>query len=187
MRSYIKCSVCGFIGEDGKIQQVCPSCGAPLASFEHYEYGIGDKRLSNLTLRIHPLLVHFPQSISILSLVLIIIAFLMKADARGEMILIEKIISILLPFSIIAAMAAGMFDAKARLKDTNGPIRQQKMKFGALFLVTSGLSAILINYEFFTPLGIVLILLLNTLGVIFSVLLGIKGASLLNVLVQDAS
>jgi uncharacterized membrane protein len=177
--------VCGYIGEDGKVKQVCPACGAPLSSFEHYEYGINEKRLSNLSLHLHPILVHFPISIAILSFIFLVIAFLMKSGTNGEWILIVKIISIILPFTIIAAMTAGLFDAKSRLKDAVGRIQKRKIQLGTLFLVVSCLSAILINYEVFTPLGKVAILLLGFLGILLSALLGKKGASLLAVLIKD--
>lgn len=187
MRSYIKCAVCGFIGEDSKIKQVCPACGAPLSSFEHYEYGINEKRLSNLSLHLHPVLVHFPISIATLSFIVLLVAFFMKAGTNQSWILIEKIISILLPFTIIAAMAAGLFDAKARLRDAIGRLQRQKIKLGTFFLVTACISAILINYEVFSLLGKITILILSVLGIVFSAMLGKRGASLLCVMIKDPS
>ena len=187
MRSHIKCGVCGYIDEDTKIKQVCPACGAPLSCFEHYDYGINEKRLSNLSLHLHPVLVHFPISIALLSFIVLIVAFSMKNETNSAWILIEKIISIILPFTIIAAMAAGLFDAKSRLRDAVGQIQKRKIQLGTFFLVVSGVSAILINYEVFTVLGKVVILILGFLGIVFSALLGKKGASLLHVLIKDPS
>lgn len=187
MRSHIQCGVCGYIGEDSTIKQVCPACGAPLSSFTHYEYGINEKRLSNLKLHLHPVLVHFPISIAILSFIFLLIAFFMGSGANNQWILIEKIISIILPFSIIAAMAAGLFDAKSRLRDVVGRMQKQKIQLGTYFLVVSCVSAILINYEVFTFFGRVVILLLGLLGIVFSALLGKKGAALLSVLIKDPS
>lgn len=187
MRSHIQCGVCGYIGEDSKIKQVCPACGAPLSSFVHYEYGINEKRLSNLSMHLHPILVHFPISIAFLSFIFLLIAFFMGSGDNNQWILIEKIISIILPFSIIAAMAAGLFDAKSRLLSAVGRLQKQKIKIGTLFLVVSCISAILINYEVFTIFGRVVILLLALLGIVCSVLLGKKGASLLSVLIKDTT
>ena len=169
------------------IKQVCPACGAPLSSFEHYEYGINEKRLSNLSLHLHPILVHFPISIAVLSFIFLLIAFFMRNGVNDQWILIEKIISIILPFTIIAAMAAGLFDAKSRLRDAVGRIQKQKIQLGTFFLVVSCISAILINYEVFTLLGRIAILLLSLLGILFSALLGKRGASLLPVLIKDPS
>jgi len=187
MRSHIQCGVCGYIDEDSKIKQVCPACGAPLSSFQHFEYGINEKRLSNLNLHLHPILVHFPISIATLSFLFLLIAFFMGSEANRQWILLEKIISLILPFSIIAAMAAGLFDAKSRLRDVVGSIQKQKIQLGVYFLVVSCISAILINYEVFTFFGRVLILILSLLGILFSALLGKKGASMLNVLIKDPS
>lgn len=187
MRSYLKCSVCGYIGEENKIKQVCPACNAPFSSFEHYEYGINEKRLSNLNLHLHPVLTHFPVSIAVLSLVVLIIAFSMRSGANSAWILIEKIISIILPFTIIATMAAGLYDAKARLKDAIGRLQKQKIQLGTLFLVVSGISAILVNYEVFSVLGKIAILALSLIGVVLSAMLGKRGASLLVVLIKDHS
>jgi len=187
MRSHIKCAVCGYIGEDSEIKQVCPACGAPLSSFEHFEYGINEKRLSNLSLHLHPMMVHFPFSIATLSFVVLIVAFFMKADTNQAWILIEKIISILLPFTIIAAMATGLFDAKARLRDAIGRIQRQKIALGTFFLVTACILAILINYEVFSVFGIIAILILSVLGIVFSAMLGKRGASLLTVMIKDQS
>jgi uncharacterized membrane protein len=179
--------VCGYIGEDGKIKQVCPACNAPILCFEHYEYGINEKRLSNLNLQLHPVLTHFPIGIAVLSFIILIIAFSMKNGTNGAWILIEKIISIILPFTIIAAMAAGLYDAKARLKDAIGRLQKQKIQLGTLFLVISGISAILVNYEVFSVLGKIAILALSLIGVVLSAMLGKRGASLLVVLIKDHS
>lgn len=187
MRSHIKCTVCGFIGEDSKIKQVCPACGALLSSFEHYEYGINEKRLSNLSLHLHPMLVHFPFSIATLSFIVLLVAFFMKSGTNQAWILIEKIISILLPFTIIAAMATGLFDAKSRLRDAIGRLQRQKIKLGTAFLVNSCILAILINYEVFSVFGKIAILILSVLGILFSAMLGKRGASLLCVMIKDPS
>lgn len=187
MRSYIQCGVCAYIGEESKIKQVCPACGAPLSSFEHYEYGINEKRLSNLNMHLHPILVHFPISIAILSFIFLVVAFFVGSEANHQWILMEKIISIILPFSIIAAMAAGLFDAKSRLRGVVGRLQKQKIQLGTFFLVVSCILAILINYEVFTLIGRVVILLLGLLGIVFSGLLGKKGASLHSVLIKDPS
>ena len=99
----------------------------------------------------------------------------------------KKIISIILPFTIIAAMAAGLFDAKARLKDVVGRLQKQKIQLGTFFLVVSCISAILINYEVFSVFGKLAILALSLLGIVFSVMLAKRGATLLTVLIKDPS
>ncbi|MEN6594360.1 MAG: rubredoxin-like domain-containing protein [Clostridiaceae bacterium] len=187
MKSYIKCSVCGYIAEEGKTKDVCPACGAPIDNFSSYVYGIDEKRLKRLNMHLHPILVHFPQSLAIFSFVFLVLIFLTSGQIQAELILIEKIVSIALPFTIIAAMAAGVFDAKTRLKNSVSRIRKQKIQLGSFFLVFSCIAAILINYEVFSTLGMAAILLLSFLGVLFGAILGNKGSSLLGVMIQDVS
>ena len=66
-------------------------------------------------------------------------------------------------------------------------LRHGSIQLGTFFLVTSGISAILINYEVFTFLGKMAILALSILGIVFSAMLGKRGASLLTVMIKDAS
>ena len=187
MKNYLRCSICGYIGEEGRIKEVCPACGAPVENFTSYLYGINEKRLSRLNMRLHPILVHFPQSFAILSFALVVLTFLTAGEIHTELLLIEKILSIALPFAIIAAMAAGVFDAKLRLKNVVSRIRKQKIQLGSFFLVSSGIAAVLINYEVFSVFGKSAILFLSFLGVVFGAVLGSKGSSLLGVMVRDAS
>lgn len=187
MKNNLRCSVCGYIGEEGRIKDVCPACGAPFGSFRSYLYGISEKRLRRLNMHLHPILVHFPQSFAILSFAFVVLTFLTSGEIQTQLLLIEKILSIALPFTIIAAMAAGVFDAKVRLKNVISRIRKQKIQLGSFFLVSSGIAAVLINYEVFSVFGKSVILFLSFLGVVFGAVLGNKGSSLLSVLVQDAS
>lgn len=187
MKNNLRCSVCGYIGEEGRIKEVCPACGAPFESFRSYLYGISEKRLRRLNMHLHPILVHFPQSLAILSFAFVVLIFLTSGEIQTRLLLIEKILSIALPFTIIAAMAAGVFDAKVRLKNVVSRIRKQKIQLGSFFLVFSGIAAVLINYEVFSVFGKSVILFLSFLGVVFGAVLGSKGSSLLSVLVQDAS
>ena len=138
-------------------------------------------------MHLHPILVHFPQSLAILSFAFVVLIFLTSGEIQTRLLLIEKILSIALPFTIIAAMAAGVFDAKVRLKNVVSRIRKQKIQLGSFFLVFSGIAAVLINYEVFSVFGKSVILFLSFLGVVFGAVLGSKGSSLLGVMVRDAS
>jgi len=186
MRNYLKCKVCGYVGEASKIKTVCPACGAPSDAFESYVYPISEKRLKRLSMHLHPILVHFPQSIALLSFLFIALAFLTVGKISANLIVIEKWLSILLPFTIIAAMSAGVFDAKTRLKNSVSQIRKQKIQLGSFFLVFACITAILINYEVFSTVGKIAILGLSFVSVICSAILGMKGATLLDVSIKDS-
>jgi len=180
MKKYLKCKVCGFVEEEGSLKEVCPACGAPVTVFEGYNYTISEKRLKLMELQIHPILVHFPQSIASLSLVFIILAFTLQGEVSSNLIIVEKILSIILPFSVLTAIGAGLFDARIRFKKMFGPLLKQKIMLGSLFFLSSIITAVLINYETFDYWGKVGIITLSIVNFLCSGLLGFKGGKLIN-------
>lgn len=180
MKKYLRCKVCGFIGVEGEIKTVCPACGAPVTAFEGYDYQISEKRLKRLSLHIHPILVHFPQSLAFLSLVFIVIAWVTQGGVSKDFLTAEKILSIVLPVSVFIAMGAGVFDARTRFKNKFGPRIKQKALLGTIFLVSSIITAVLINEETINILGKSFIIILSLVSFSCSGLLGKKGATLLD-------
>ena len=185
MKKYLKCRVCGFIGTSEEIKKVCPACGAPLSSFVGYEHQIGSKRLKILQLQLHPILVHIPQSLAMLSLVIIGLAYLIEGKVAQNLVTAEKILLIILPVSVVIAMAAGLLDAKTRFPKKFGPRIFEKMIFGSALLVSSILTAVLFNLEVFSTLGRIAIIVLNLINLACSAILGQKGASLVNSQIND--
>ena len=178
MKKYLKCKVCGFIGQEGAIKKVCPACGAPITAFESYEYKMSEKRLKILKMDIHPILVHFPQSLAFLSLVFIVAAFFSQGEIRGDIITTEKILSILLPITVLIAMVGGTIDAKTRFKERFGPLIKQKIVLSSILLATSIITAILFNQEAFSALGMASIIILSIVCFTCSFLIGKKGSNL---------
>lgn len=179
MKNYMRCKVCGYIGDEKEMQTVCPACGVPKAAFESYKYNISDKRLAVLGFHLHPILVHFPQSIAFLSLVFIIIAFTAEGAVSSNLIVVEKLLSALLPVSVLISAAAGIIDAKIRFKKKFGPRIKQKIIIGAVFFIASISLATLINIEAFGFGGKTIIIGLSLICFFCSGLLGKLGGSLL--------
>lgn len=180
MKNYMRCKVCGFVGEEKEMKDICPACGVPKAAFENYQYNISDKRVKILGFHLHPILVHFPQSIAFLSLIFIIIAFAAKESLGANMIVVVKLLSAILPVSVLISAAAGFFDAKLRFKKKFGPRIKQKIIIGAVFLVLSAALAVMINTEAFDAGGKVLIIGLSVICFGCSGLLGKLGGTLLD-------
>jgi len=185
MKKFLKCKVCGFVGVEGEIKKVCPACGAPVTAFEGHVNSMSDERRMKLNLHIHPILVHFPQSLASLSFVFIVIAFITQGKIGEGLITTEKILSIVLPFSVCAAMAAGLFDARTRLKNKFGPLIKQKILLGIILLISSTASAVLINQENYDFWGKTLIIALSVVIFSCSGLLGQKGGLLLDAKIAD--
>lgn len=179
MKKYVRCKVCGFIGEEKEMQDVCPACGVPKTAFESYHYTISEKRLKVLNFHLHPILVHFPQSIALLSLVFLIVAFTTKGTMSANLMIVEKLCSVLLPISVVFAMGAGYLDAKQRFTKKFGPRVKQKIIIGAVFFAASVLSTILIYTKAFNTGGKAAIIVLSLICFACSGLLGKLGGSLL--------
>jgi hypothetical protein len=92
---------------------------------------------------------------------------------------VEKLLSALLPVSVLISAAAGLLDAKIRFKKKFGPRLKQKIILGAVFFAASTAAAILINAEAFGTGGKILIISLNVICFGCSGLLGKLGGSLL--------
>jgi len=180
MKTFMRCKVCGFIGDEKEMKDVCPACGVPKSAFESYKYTISEKRQKVLGFHLHPILVHFPQSIAFLSLIFIIIAFTTKGTLSANMITIEKLLSAILPVSVLISAAAGIFDAKTRFKKKRGPRIKQKIIIGAVFFVASAVLAFMINAEAFGAGGKAAIIILSIICFGCSGLLGKLGGTLLD-------
>ncbi len=185
MKKYIRCKVCGFIGVEGKIENVCVACGASMIAFESYERNISEKRLESLALHMHPNIVHFPRSLAALSFIFVVIAFLTSGQFSANLITVERILTVILPFSVVGAMAAGMSDAKTRFQKNYGPIIKQKKILGSIFLAASVITAVLIGQEFIDIFGKAIIVFLSFVSFMCSAMLAIKGESLSEAIYND--
>jgi uncharacterized membrane protein len=185
LKKYARCKVCGFVGREGEMKKVCPACGAPVTAFESYTYKISEERLKILDWHIHPILVHFPQSLAFLSLIFIVASWITQGVFSSDLMTVEKILSAILPVSVLAAMAAGMLDARTRFKKRYGPYIKQKFLLGVIFLLSSIITAVFIHQEAFTMLDKASVLILSLVSFICSGILGKKGGTLLDAKLTD--
>jgi uncharacterized membrane protein len=175
MKKYIRCKVCGYVGEESEVENVCVACGASIKDFEGFDQGISEKRLASLALHIHPAIVHFPRSLAVLSFILVVIAFLTTGQFSANLITVVKVLAVILPFSIVAAMFSGMSDAKTRFQKNYGPLIKQKKLLGIIFLIVSVITAVMIGQEFIGFAGKVIIVFLSFVSLMCSAMLSMKG------------
>ena len=57
------CKPCGFVMKESELQDLCPACGLPKKVFEHYKDRMSPGRRKILGLDMHPIAVHFPQTV----------------------------------------------------------------------------------------------------------------------------
>jgi rubredoxin len=146
MKSYSRCKACGFIMETDRVGDVCPACGVPKTAFEQHKINVSENRKKLIDLHIHPIILHFPQAFAIFGLFLVILIPLVPQPLQDTLATTAKVLVTLLPFTVAAGFASGLFDGKLRFKKVTTPILKIKIFLGCAFLLFSTASAILVNW-----------------------------------------
>jgi len=168
--------------EAGKLGDMCPACGVPAKQFEPYVERISEKRLKLMKMDIHPIVVHMPQAFAAL-LVLLSIILLITGTGIAHTLMHDTavVLALILPFTVLAAFCAGIFDAKLRFRRVTTPILKRKMLAGISFFVCAAAAAVLVliaGIDGTFPL--VIFLVLQVMGLGFGAVLGLMGSTLLN-------
>jgi uncharacterized membrane protein len=179
MKKLVVCRVCGYVMEAGKVKDRCPACGVPAKAFQDYTPAMKANRELWLSFDVHPVLVHFPVAFTVVILVLAVIYSLFAGAARGQLEATVLVLSVLLPFTVIASAAAGIIDGKVRFKRVNTPLLIRKIVIGALFLVFSAGMIALVLASSLDVTGVWLAFLACTVGaLVCAIFLGLIGKSL---------
>lgn len=177
MQQMVICKSCGYIMDQGKLGEVCPACGIKAQMFVPHDERISEKRKFLLMLDIHPILVHFTQAYTATILALALLALIAKPAWLASISTVITVLGYALPFTVIAAFAAGLFDGKIRFRKVLTPLLIKKMVLGSVFFVlTCGLFAcVLCN-----PIPLAIIAALSAIAMGCASILGFWGVSLLN-------
>ena len=180
MKKLVRCKVCGFIIQEGKLKDKCPACGVQRTAFEPYTPDISEKRKKILDLDLHPVIVHFPQAFGVLIFILAILTLIFPLFFPNQFRVTIQVLSGFLPFVVLGAMLSGMLDGKTRFKKLTTSHLKKKIAFGSIFLAFSivivFISAFLIN----TLPGLIIVLIFSFGCVVCGSILGLIGKSLLN-------
>lgn len=168
--------------EAGKLGAMCPACGVPAKQFEPYIERISEKRLKLMKMDIHPVIVHMPQAFAA-SLVVLSALLLVTGSGTAHTMMHDTavVLALILPFTVLAAFCAGIFDAKLRFRRVTTPILKRKIFAGISFFLCATAAAVLVllaGIDGTLPLAFFLVLQVMGLG--FGAVLGLMGATLLN-------
>lgn len=143
MADLVRCKACGFITEKKNVKDVCPACGVPAKMFELYTHPVSLKRRRILDLHSHPVLVHFPQAFALTLLFLSLLAYFVPKTVQDALGATMQVLSILLPFSVIGAIATGLLDGKLRFRKVTTPLLRRKIILSLIFFTIAVLLALL--------------------------------------------
>ncbi len=138
MKDFTRCKACNYITQKDKLKDVCPACGVPKKFFEDYKYNLSRKRyFIMMELDLHPILLHFPQAISVFIPFFIILSIILDASMGIKLLHGAEIMAYLFPLTVAAAYVSGLFDAKTRFRKLSPPALRTKITIGAMLFAVS--------------------------------------------------
>lgn len=178
MKEYLRCKVCNYIMKKGNDSKICPACGVPHTAFEEYKYNISDKRKLIMELDLHPIVLHFPQAITILIPLLILLEKLTNPLLTIKLISTIEILAFILPFSVFAAFITGVFDGKNRFKKISTPHLMKKIFLSTvLLIITIAITILAFNKGVASSINSILIL--SIIGSLIQIILARIGIKLM--------
>ncbi len=182
MKELLRCRPCGFVIEADKLGDVCPACGMPRKVFEPYRERVSRNRLKFLNFDLHPIAIHFSQTLVMAIPVLVIITTLFR-QFQPELLKEVLFFSVVIfPFTLILAIITGIIDGLTRFKTLATPILRVKIIFSLIILCLS------VALFFTTPVGklypLTIVLSILSFGAGFQ--LGLWGKKLINVILPGS-
>jgi len=168
--------------EADKLGDVCPACGMPRKVFEPYRERVSRKRIMVLDLDLHPIAIHFSQTfVGAIPLIFLFTA-LFPSFYFDELMVVNKVMIITLPLTMIVAFSSGMIDGFTRFKTFNTPMLLKKIVLSGLITLLSIIASVLVIKNGLTPENRIIVLSLILGCLTFAVKLGLMGKKLLNVI-----
>ncbi|MCF8367833.1 MAG: hypothetical protein K9G76_02235 [Bacteroidales bacterium] len=182
MVELVRCRPCGYVMEAGKLGDVCPACGLPRKVFEPYREKVSRKRLTVLNLDLHPIAIHFSQTFVGAIPLLFLFTFLFPDFYSEELSIVNKVMIITLPLTMIVALFTGLIDGFTRFKTYNTPMLIQKIVLSGIVTLLSIIASALVISSGLTPNNTFIIILLILGCLACAVLLGLLGKKLIDVI-----
>ncbi len=137
MKQMMRCKACGYVMSEDRLGEKCPACGVSSKAFEPWTDPLSPRRRFLIDLDMHPIMLHFPQALSVLVPVLILADQLLPLPRGIEVTQAIRVLSILVFPAAAAAFAAGLVDGHSRFRKIGTPALIRKMVIGSVFLGTA--------------------------------------------------
>ena len=178
MKTLVRCRACGYIMAESDVADLCPACGLPKTVFEPYKDKISEKRRKLIDLHIHPIVVHFPPVSAIGVFGGLVMSFFVGDPWQSYFLGTADISILLMPFTLMAALASGFFDGRLRFKKVSTPLLRKKIIVGMIcFVLSLVLTGVWVTSKFANP---ALLLLIAGGCLVCNTYLGRLGAALMD-------
>ena len=182
MSELVRCRPCGYVMEADKLGDVCPACGLPRKVFEPYRERVSNNRLMILNLDLHPIAIHFSQAFVGAIPLLFLFTALFPGLYHHELTIVNNVMIVALPFSMILAFSSGMIDGYTRFKTFNTPLLIKKLILSGIITLLSGIASTIVIFNGLTAKNTTAVILLTLGCLACAVTLGLLGKRLLNVI-----
>jgi O-antigen/teichoic acid export membrane protein len=165
-----------------KLGDVCPACGLPRKVFEPYREKVSDNRLLILNLDLHPIAIHFSQTFVGAIPLLFLFTAIFPNFYLDELTIVNKVMIITLPLTMIVALLTGLVDGYTRFKTFNTPMLVRKIILSGIVTVLSCIASLLVIADGLTANNTFIVILLILGCLVCAVILGLMGKRLLNII-----
>jgi phage FluMu protein Com len=179
-KEQVVCKACNYVMAKGALKDKCPACGVSAKMFIPYEEKVSRNRKIILALDLHPILVHFPQAFSISVLALGALCLVATGGLGETLQATLKTLSVLLPFALLAAALAGLFDGKIRFRKITTPLLLKKIYLSVAFLAFALANMLVILLMPMAAPTLLLSIVLTAGGIGCGTALSLMGVHLLN-------
>ena len=131
------CKPCGYVMKESELTDVCPACGLPRKVFEQYKERMSPGRSRILQLDLHPIAVHFPQTLLVFTLLALIMNLIFPHFYSQVFLGTATFSAVLFPFTVFGAFLSGLIDGKLRFKSVTTPILVKKIIYSSIMFISS--------------------------------------------------
>lgn len=182
MAELVRCRPCGYVMEADKLGDVCPACGMPRKVFEPYREKVSRNRLLVLNLDLHPIAIHFSQTFVGAIPLIFLIGALFPNFYPDELMIVNKVMIVTLPLTMLISFASGMIDGYTRFKTYKTPMLLRKIALSGVITLLSTIASVIVIKNGLTIDNRIFIILLILGCLVCAVTLGLMGKKLLNVI-----
>lgn len=179
-RLYI-CRPCGYVMKESELGDVCPACGLPRKVFVEHKERMSLGRSKFLQLDLHPIAVHFPQTMLIFLVQALIINIIFPNFFPDVMLGTVRFTAFLFPLAVLGAFVSGLADGMLRFKTVKAPILKKKIIYSSIMLIASIFTPIIAwdGVENFQTKA--LLLIAGFIALFCAIVLGHAGKRLMNI------
>ncbi len=175
------CRPCGYVMKESELEDVCPACGLPRKVFVDYKERMSPGRNRILKLDLHPIAVHFPQTMLIILIQALLLNLIFPHLIPEVFIGTARFTAFVFPFAVFGAFLSGLIDGKLRFKSVTTPVLKMKIIYSSVMFLVSLLT------PFFAWEGIeetaskLWLLCIGAVALFCAIVLGHAGKRLMNI------